>query len=72
VNRSRLRLGRAGMVTDGGAPRCRGCNQPLQFGTDRQGRTTESCACGYRGYVETRLGLVDVGQGSRERSYNPE
>jgi len=60
VNRSLLKQGRAGMVTDGGAPRCLGCNQPLQFGTDRQGRTTESCACGYRGYLRTRPGQVAV------------
>jgi DNA-directed RNA polymerase subunit RPC12/RpoP len=26
----------------------------LQFGTDRQGRTTESCQCGYRGFVRKR------------------
>jgi len=42
------------MVIDGGAPRCGDCGQPLQFGTDRQGRTTESCACGYRGFLKTR------------------
>ena len=48
------------MVTDGGAPRCRGCQRPLQFGTDRQGRTTESCSCGYQGYLETRPGQVDL------------
>src|SRR2546430_17668022 len=48
------------MVTDGGAPRCPGCNEQLQFGTDRQGRTVESCACGYRGFLETRGGGVKV------------
>ena len=42
------------MVTDGGAPCCRECGQPLQFDADRQGRTTESCGCGYDGYVKTR------------------
>jgi hypothetical protein len=26
----------------------------LQFGTDRQGRTTESCDCGYHGFVRKR------------------
>ena len=60
MNRSRRELGRAGMVTDGGAPRCPGCNEQLQFGTDRQGRTIESCACGYRGFLETRGGGVKV------------
>jgi len=62
LNRSRLKRGRAGMVTDGGAPRCGQCNEPLHFGSDRQGRTTESCACGYRGYLKTRPGQVDSGQ----------
>jgi len=46
------------MVMDGGAPRCLGCDQPLHFGTDRQGRTTESCACGYQGYLKTRTGCT--------------
>jgi hypothetical protein len=49
-------LGRAGMLSDGGAPRCPSCRQPLHFGTDRDGRATETCACGYRGYVGTRGG----------------
>ena len=30
----------------------------LQFGTDRDGRTTESCSCGYRAYLQTRGGNV--------------
>jgi hypothetical protein len=42
------------MITDGGPPRCQGCNLRLRFDTDRDGRTTESCGCGYRAYVETR------------------
>jgi len=58
VNRARLKQARAGMVMDGGAPRCLGCDQPLHFGTDRQGRTTESCACGYQGYLKTRTGCT--------------
>ncbi len=48
------------MVMDGGAPHCGGCHQPLQFGTDRQGRTTESCDCGYRGFLKTRPGQVNM------------
>ena len=56
------------MVTDGGAPRCPGCNLPLQFGIDRQGRTTESCTCGYRGYVQTRPGQVDASPGGPART----
>jgi len=51
------------MVTDGGAPCCLECCRPLQFGSDRQGRTTESCVCGYRGYVRTRPGQVDAPHG---------
>jgi hypothetical protein len=47
------------MVIDGGAPRCRSCGEPLQFDTDRQGRTMEACECGYRGYLETRPGEVE-------------
>ena len=59
MNRSGRELGR-GLVTDGGPPRCLGCNLHLQFGTDREGRTTESCTCGYRAYLRTRGGQVPV------------
>jgi hypothetical protein len=44
------------MMTAGGPPRCPQCGQRLGFGTDRLGRTTESCMCGYRGYVALRDG----------------
>ena len=54
MNRSRRILTRAGMMVDGGAPRCCLCGKSLQFDTDHQGRTMEVCACGYRGYLETR------------------
>jgi hypothetical protein len=64
VNRSRLKLERAGMVSDGGPPRCRECDLRLQFGSDRDGRATESCACGYRAYVKTRGGRLDLRQGA--------
>ena len=47
-------LARAGMMTAGGPPRCPECGLRLGFGTDRLGRTTESCVCGYRGYVALR------------------
>jgi len=43
VNRA---LARTGLVKDGGPPRCPQCAQRLAFGTDRLGRTTESCGCG--------------------------
>ncbi len=54
------------MVTDGGAPRCRICAEPLRFGTDRQGRTTEACTCGYRGFLQTRGGEVEVREAVEE------
>ena len=47
-------LARTGLVTDGGPPRCPQCAGRLAFGTDRLGRTTESCGCGYRAYVQVR------------------
>jgi hypothetical protein len=56
MNRSRAELGRAGLVTDGGPPFCLDCGQRLHFGTDRTGRTTESCDCGYRAFVRTQRG----------------
>jgi hypothetical protein len=52
------------MVSDGGAPRCRVCAQRLKFGTDRDGRATESCLCGYRAYVTTRDGQPAVPKNS--------
>ena len=61
MNRSNRELGRAGMAPDAGAPRCPDCHQPLRFGTDRNGRTTESCLCGYHAYLETRRGATDDG-----------
>ena len=47
------------MAMDAGAPRCCVCGNPLRFDTDREGRTTEVCVCGYRGYLETRIGEVE-------------
>ncbi len=40
------------------APRCPACRLALKFGTDRNGRTTESCGCGYGAYLQTRGGRV--------------
>ena len=59
MNRSQSELGRAGLVTDGGPPFCQGCGQRLRFGTDRSGRTTESCTCGYRAFVRTLRGPAE-------------
>jgi hypothetical protein len=42
------------MVLDGGAPRCGECGRALQFDTDREGRTTESCGSGHRGFLKMR------------------
>lgn len=61
MNRSNRELGRTGMVSDGGAPRCPACGLRLRFGTDRQGRATETCTCGYHAYVQTRGGGSDPG-----------
>jgi hypothetical protein len=60
------------MVTDGGAPRCPGCHELLQFGTDRQGRTIESCGCGYRGFLETRGGGPQLPAVPAMRPHKPE
>jgi len=57
VNRA---LARTSLVKDGGPPRCPQCAQRLAFGTDRLGRTTESCGCGYRAYVQVRGTEPDV------------
>lgn len=54
MNRSRVALGQAGFVPDGGRPGCPVCGQRLVFGTDGQGRATEACGCGYRAYVVVR------------------
>lgn len=55
------------MAPDAGAPRCPDCHQPLRFGTDRNGRTTESCLCGYHAYLETRRGATDDAPPATER-----
>ena len=54
MNRSSHVLRQSGFVPDGGRPGCPACGRRLAFGTDGQGRGTESCACGYRGYVVVR------------------
>jgi hypothetical protein len=52
VNRAAERLG---LVTDRSG-RCPACREALEFKTDRAGRALETCACGYRAYVERRTG----------------
>ncbi|HEX4628121.1 MAG TPA: hypothetical protein VH137_04955 [Gemmatimonadales bacterium] len=47
-------MARTGLVTDGGPPSCPRCGLRLKFGTDTQGRTTETCGCGYRSFVPQR------------------
>ena len=49
MNRSRAALARTGLQTDGGRPSCPACGRLLQFGTDRQGRTTD---------LQQRLSLI--------------
>jgi hypothetical protein len=54
VNRSQQQRAASGLVTDGGAPRCAQCAEPLRFDSDRDGRTIQSCAHGHRAYLRTR------------------
>jgi len=42
------------MLAAGGPPRCPQCGSRLGFSTDRLGRTTEACGCGYGAYVALR------------------
>ena len=51
MSRSR---GITAMLAAGGPPRCPQCGSRLGFSTDRLGRTTEACACGYGAYVALR------------------
>jgi hypothetical protein len=67
VNRSHVALSHAGLQSDGGAPRCPACARLLQFGTDRAGRTTESCPCGYEAYVRRRGGEIAAAPARRGR-----
>ena len=55
-------LARAGLLTDGGPPSCPRCGQRLKFGTDTQGRTIESCGCGYRAFVQMRIAEPAAGR----------
>ena len=49
---------RLGLVGDRSV-RCPACGAYMEFKTDRAGRATEVCACGYRAYVERRPGKLD-------------
>ena len=53
MNRAAARLP---LVADGGPPRCPACGGVLEFGSDREGRMTERCACGHWAYVVRREG----------------
>jgi hypothetical protein len=55
VNRSQFALLRKGLVAGSGPQDCPACGGRLEFGTDRLGRTTEYCACGYNALVRKRM-----------------
>ena len=57
MNRSQFALLRKGLVAGSGPQDCPACGGRLEFGTDRLGRTTEYCACGYNALVRKREGL---------------
>lgn len=56
MTKSNRALARSGLVESGASPRCPACAGWLEFGTDRDGRAVQHCACGYRGYVPLRSG----------------
>ena len=59
MNRSQFALLRKGLVAGSGPQDCPACGGRLEFGTDRLGRTTEYCACGYNALVQMRAGQGD-------------
>jgi hypothetical protein len=63
-----MELARAGLVMDGGPPICRACGARLRFGSDRSGRTTESCDCGYRGLLVTQRGPSEADRIAKRRA----
>lgn len=54
MNRSQLALLRKGLLAGSAPQDCPACGGRLEFGTDRLGRTTEFCACGYDALVRKR------------------
>lgn len=54
MNRSQLALLRKGLVAGSAPQDCPACGGRLEFGTDRLGRTTEFCGCGYDALVRKR------------------
>lgn len=54
MNRSADALDRHGLVRTSGPPTCPECAARLEFGSDRLGRTTQSCDCGHRAHVGVR------------------
>ncbi len=49
---------RLGLVPDRSV-RCPACRAYMEFKTDRAGRATEVCACGYRAFIERRPGKLN-------------
>jgi hypothetical protein len=58
----RRSVARAGLVSDGGPPRCPACSGRLVFKTDRLGRMMEQCGCGYGAHVLRRDGKPVVAE----------
>lgn len=54
MNQSETALNRKGLIGTSGPPACPVCGNRLKFGSDRTGRTTESCPCGHHSYVDLR------------------
>jgi hypothetical protein len=68
VNRSQLALLRKGLVAGSAPQDCPACGGRLEFGTDRLGRTTEFCGCGYDALVRKRDVQGDDGSAATSRS----
>jgi phage/plasmid primase-like uncharacterized protein len=68
MNRSQLALLRKGLVAGSAPQDCPACGGRLEFGTDRLGRTTEFCGCGYDALVRKRDVQRDDGSATATRS----
>jgi PHP family Zn ribbon phosphoesterase len=64
MNHSHTVLSRKGLLDESGPPACPVCGHRLEFGSDRMGRTTQSCACGHRAHVGVRYRARTLADGS--------